>query len=80
MATTLSYYSIYKVSNVAITIIFDYYKVATLLHQTVCSKVASVASCYFKNFILLTGFKKKPTKKKSRHYLPPLPHYDRPWV
>jgi hypothetical protein len=82
MATTLKYYSIHKGSDVAIIIFFDYYKMATWLqiHKKKCSNVASVASGYFRIINFFIGIKKKPFKKKNRHYLPPLPHYDRPLV
>jgi hypothetical protein len=78
MATTLNYSSIYKGSDVSTFIFFDYYRIDTLLQQTKCSNVASVASCYLKNIYFLLWIQKGSFKKKNRHYLPPLPHYDRP--
>jgi hypothetical protein len=83
MATTLIYSSIYKGSDVSTFIFFDCYKIATLLQQIKCSNVASVASvasCYLKNIYFLLRIQKGSFKKKNRHYLPPLPHYDRPHV
>jgi len=77
MDTTISYSSIYKGSDVAICIFFDCYKIDTLLHHTICSNVASVASCYLRNIYFLLRIQKRSFKKKNRQYLPPLPHYDR---
>ena len=80
MATTLIYSSIYKGYGVSTFIFFDCYKIDTLLHHTICSNVASVASCYLKNIYFLLRIQKGSSTKKNRHYLPPLPHYDRPCV
>jgi hypothetical protein len=77
MATTVYNYSIHKGFNVAIIIFFDDYKMTTWLQiqKKKCSHVVSIASGYFSNINSFIGIKKKP-KKKSRNYLPPLPHYD----
>jgi hypothetical protein len=82
MTTTLIYYSIDKDFFVATIVFFDDYLVATWLqkHNNKCSHVVSVASDYFRYINYSIEFKKKSIKKKNRHYLPPLPHYDRPCV